>query len=83
MKKGQTLMLSLLFAIFIFIFGMVIMNFLKLDVTTARTALQCSSPASISDGVKLACLFVDGVIPYFILLVISISGGILLDRLLI
>jgi hypothetical protein len=83
MKKGQTLMLSLLFAIFIFIFGMIIMNFLKLDVTTARTSLQCSDPANISDGVKLACLFVDGVIPYFILLVVSISGGILLDRLLI
>lgn len=81
--KGQTTMLSVWFAIFIFLFGIVFINFLSLDVDTARTALSCSSASTISDGTKLTCLVVDIVLPYWILLILSVAGGLILDRLLI
>lgn len=81
--KGQTTMLSIWFAIFIFLFGIVFINFLALDVDTARTALDCSNPAGISDGIKLTCLVVDVAVPYWILLILSIAGGLILERLLI
>ena len=81
-KKGQ-IMLSVLFAIVIFIFGMLFYNFIKGEVDNTRTDLTCSSSATISDGTKLTCLIVDGVIPYFIILVVSLSLGIVLERLLI
>ena len=81
-KKGQTVMLSILFALVIFVFGMLFLNYLKSDFTTARTALDCTN-VSITDGTKTTCLLVDTSVPYWILLVISISGGIILDRLLV
>lgn len=82
-SKGQTIMLSILFAIFIFLVGIVFINFLKSDVLTFRGAMSCADPSGISDGTKLTCLFGDATLPYWILLVISLSGGMILSRLLI
>lgn len=76
-------MLSLLFGLILFIFGILFVNFIIPDVTTFRTELSCSSPTSISDGTKLTCLLGDGVVPYFIVLLISTAGGIMLSRLAI
>lgn len=78
-KGGQTVMLSIMFAVVIFIFGALLLNFLPDLVTSARDGLSCSS-STISDGTKLTCLLVDGVVPYYILLLISLVGGILLSR---
>ena len=82
-NKGQTLMLSLLFAIFIFLAGIVFVNFLTDDVTTFRAAMNCSDAAGISDGAKLTCLFGDSVVPYWILLIVSLAGGTIFARLLV
>ena len=82
-NRGQTLMLSILFAVFIFIFGVLILNIIKPDVTVAKLGLDCTNYSGISDGNKITCLLVDGVVPYFILLIISATGGIILERLLI
>lgn len=82
-NSGQTLMLSILFAVFIFIFGILILNIIKPDVPTARIGLDCTNYNNISDGNKVTCLMVDWVVPYFILLVISAAGGVILERLLI
>lgn len=81
-RKGQTIMLSILFGIFIYLFGIVFINFLMPDVTTARTALSCSNGAAISDGTKLMCLVVDVVVIYWILLIISIAGGVMFSKIL-
>lgn len=72
---------AVLLALMIFIVGMTIMNFISPEITTARNAINCASPST--DGTKLMCLNIDIVLPYFILLVLSISGGIIFDKLLI
>jgi len=80
-KNGQTTMLAILFGIFIFLTGIVIVNFLTDDVDTARNSLECSTNQNITDGTRLTCLFVDITVPYFIILIISLAGGLLMRRL--
>ena len=84
-KSGQTMGMAILVAITIFIVGMLCVNFIKPEVTRARglTELNCANADDISDGTKLTCLVVDWVVPYFIILVFSVAGGLLTARLLI
>ena len=86
-KSGQTLGIAIMVAITLFLVGMLSINFIKPVVTIARDAthLDCSNsaadfPEGISDGVKLTCLVIDLVIPYFIILVFSVAGGIIVAR---
>ncbi len=79
-KKAQTMGIAILSAVIIFIIGMLTINFLLNEVSTARINLSCGSPSSISDGTKLLCLIIDTNIPYFIWLVFSISMGAILAR---
>lgn len=76
-KKGNVL-LVVLFALIFFMFGMLIVNLIKTDVTTARSELNCAVPST--DGDKVTCLFVDGTIPYFIIAIISIAGGYIINK---
>ena len=84
-NKGQisSLGFSILIAVLIFAAGMIIMNFIKPEITNARTDLSCSTPSIISDGTKATCLIIDGVIPYFILIVISAAGGLITSKFLV
>ena len=84
-KKAQTLGLAIIIAITIFIVGMLAVNYLKPEITRARdsTNLDCSNTNNISDGTKLTCLAVDVVIPYFIVLVFSVTGGLITARFLL
>lgn len=68
-------------AIMIFIVGMLNVNFIKDSVTSARTDLVCSAPDS--DGTKLLCLTIDIVVPYFIIIVLSLAGGLLIAKFII
>jgi hypothetical protein len=61
--------------------GMIVVNFLKIGVTDARTENSCSAPTS--DGSKALCLLFDFVIPYFFVLIISIAGGVITERFLV
>jgi len=81
-NKAQSLGIVVIVAIVIFMVGMVAMNFLKDEVTRARDAtnLDCSNSAVISDGTKLTCLVVDLVVPYFIIIIISVAGGLITSR---
>lgn len=83
-KRGQTLGVAIIISIFIFIVGMLTINIIKPEVTVARSpeVLDCSN-ASITDGNKLTCLAVDVVVPYFIILVLAIAGGIITARLML
>lgn len=83
--KGQGLILAVVMAVMIFMAGMLLTNFLKGEVTSARsslTGLDCNN-STISDGNKVTCLGVDLVIPYFIWAVISVAGGIIISRFLV
>ena len=83
-NKGQTMFLSIAIGILIFIAGMLFLNFLIPEVqrVQAPSSFDCDNASGITDGTKLSCLFVDSVIPYYILLVLSFSGGIITDRFL-
>jgi len=84
--KSQTLGLAIIIAITIFIVGMTSLNFIKPEVSRAIDSdnLDCQNtadfPDGISDGNKMACLAVDVVVPYFIIMVFSVAGGLITAR---
>jgi len=80
-KGGSVLLFSIITAVFLFAAGMIFLNFIMPEIDTARTALDCAG--NISDGAKVLCLGTDLLIPYLIITIISISGGILTARFLI
>lgn len=73
--------MAIIWAIFFFIIGMTVVNLIMPEVTTFRTDMSCSDAASISDATKLTCLIGDATVPYFIILVFSIAGGFLVEKL--
>lgn len=83
-NKGQLGAIGIAFvtAVMLFIAGMIAVNFIKGSVTDARNDLTCST-AGISDGTKLTCLLIDGVVPYWIIGIISAAGGLITARLLL
>ena len=83
MNKKGALFFSIITAIFIFMVGMVVVNLIKPDVTLSRSAtnLDCTNVTGISDGTKLTCLAVDLVVPYFIITIIAISIGLIVENL--
>ena len=79
-KRGQTLGITIISVIFVFIVGLMTINFLFDDISNFRVNLNCASAATISDGTKLLCLVVDTTIPYWILLMFSITIGAIAAR---
>ena len=81
-KSGQTLGIAIIIAVTIFIVGMLSVNLLKPEITRARDAtnLDCANVDVISDATKLTCLVVDAVVPYFIILIFSVAGGLIVAR---
>ena len=78
-KKGAV-GLAILSTIGIFIVGFTLLNFLMPEVTQFRADMSCASPASIHDGVKILCLITDTVVPYWILLILSIGLGAIISK---
>lgn len=76
-------MLVILIGVIYFIFGMMMFNLLKEDVTRVRSAteLNCTGQPDTS-GDMVTCLVVDGVIPLIILGVVSMTGGYITERVL-
>jgi len=77
-NKGQV-GLAIISAIMIFMVGMVVINILKPEITNARDtdALDCGNE-TITDGTKLTCLIIDFTIPYYIIIMFSIAGGLII-----
>ena len=73
-NKRGTVLLSVIVGVMIFILGFTILNFLKSDIDTARTNLDCTN-SSISDGTKLSCFGTDLTLPYAMLVILSLAGG--------
>ena len=80
-KKGS-LGLAILSTIGIFIIGFMFLNFLMPEVTQFRVDMNCASADTIHDGVKILCLITDTVVPYWILLILSIGLGAITSRLI-
>ena len=78
MNKRGTLMVIVLFAFIYFFFGMMLYQFIKPDITIARTDLSCSSPSTSGDMVT--CLIIDGVIPAIVIGILATAGGVITDR---
>ncbi len=81
MNKKGSLGIAILTSVFIFIIGMAIINLILPEVTDFRTNLNCAEADSISDGTKLLCLVGGVIVPYWILLVLSITVGGIVSRL--
>lgn len=79
-KKAQTMGLAILSAIAVFVVGLMFINFIMPEVTNFRVDMTCSD-SSISDGSKLMCLMGDLVVPYVILVIISLGVGAITARL--
>lgn len=79
-KRGQTMGIAIASAIVIFILGMGIINIVRTEVTRTYTDLNCASATTISDSTKLLCLVTDSVVPYWILLVLSVALGGVVSR---
>ena len=85
-KKAQNsgfalLGFSVVIAIVFFLIGMTALNFIKSSVDTTLTDLGCSD-VTISDGAKLTCLGISLVAPYFVLIIFSATGGIIIARII-
>jgi len=80
MNKKGSLGITIISTIFIFIIGMATLNLILPEVTNFRVGMDCSNSAGISDSTKLTCLAGDLTIPYFILIVLSISLGGIISR---
>lgn len=83
MNKRGNIYASVMIGIIIFMIGMITINFIMPEVSTTRTQLSCSSAGTISDGTKFMCLMIDTVVPYFFILVISIAGGVITEKLMV
>jgi len=81
-KKGAIEQLGLIAitSFMLFMAGMLFVAPIMDSIAPIRTSLECASPADISDGAKITCLFVDAVVPYFIILILSIAGGAIISK---
>jgi len=79
-NRGQ-LGMGIMAMIILVVLGLMMTNFIMDEVNTARAALTCASPDSISDGTKLLCLVFDITIPYWIIIIFSVAGGAVLTKL--
>ena len=80
MNKKAGIGLAILSTIGIFIIGFMFLNFLMPEVTQFRADMNCASPDEIHDGGKILCLISDTVVPYWILLILSIGLGAITSR---
>ena len=77
----SNLLLGIVTAVFLFAVGITFLNFVMPDIDVARNSLNCSG--DISDGAKALCLAIDLLIPYLIVLILSIAGGLITAKYLI
>lgn len=80
MNKKATLFLSIVTSVMFFLAGFILLNYVLPEVDTFRTAMDCNG--NISDGGKLTCLGGDMLVPYLILLIVSIAAGRIADNIL-
>ena len=75
MNKRGSIGIVIIASIFVFIVGMGAINLLIPEITDFRINMNCSDAENISDATKLLCLVGGIAIPYWILLILSITIG--------
>lgn len=82
-KKGQYggLMFSIVTALMLFMVGMLMVNILRPEIDQARIDNSCTAPTS--DGNRVLCLMFDLTMSYWFILILSATGGIIVDRFLV
>ena len=75
-KKGQAALLGLAIGIMVFMLGMAFIDPITdvIDEVRAGDQLDCDN-SSITDGQKTTYLVVDLILPYFIVVILSIAGA--------
>ena len=63
----------ILMAIVYFIAGMIIYQFVKPDITTARADMECSTATDWGD--MAVCLMFDAIIPYMVIGILATAGS--------
>lgn len=81
-NKKASIFLTISIVIAFFMFGILIVGLLMPDVSITRDSnnLDCRN-MTITDGNKMACLGVDGIIPALIIALVIIGGGAIVDKL--
>lgn len=72
--------LWIVFAIFYFFVGMILYQYVKPDIDTARAVDQMNCVAPLTAGDKVICLIFDAIIPILILGIVSVAGGIITEK---
>lgn len=62
--------------------GTLVISFITPVIDSTRAELSCNATPG-TGGAMLTCLFISGIIPYFIFLFVSTAAGYLIARLLI
>lgn len=70
-NKGTAVFLLILFAVFYFIAGMILYQFLKPVIDQSRIDVACS--ATTTSGDRILCTMIDSVIPIVVLVIISVA----------
>jgi uncharacterized membrane protein len=81
MNKKGGVGLGIIFAIFFFMWGMLMLPLIKDGVTSARDEVGCQVNGSLSDGAKAVCLGLDIGVPIFIVAILTFIGGFIGNKL--
>ena len=77
-KRGN-IFLGVVIAIFIWIYGILMIPFIIDSIDVTRSDLSCST-TTISFGTKTLCLLIDGIVPYIIWTLMVIILGLIVGR---
>ena len=82
-NRGQGLMMAIVIGILFFAGGIMFVNLISDNVTTAESSsgLNCNDLTN-PDGIKLACLGTGIVVPYLIIIIFSTAIGVVASRFL-
>lgn len=85
-KKAQSILMGVVVGLFLFMAGMIFVDFIDLETESMLTSLNCGNSTNpnltVSDGVKATCLVGEIVTPYYIVIIFATAGGIIMARFL-
>lgn len=78
MNRKGAMMFVVLLSVIYFAFGMIMYQLIKPLITLTRSDISCSSP--VTSGDMFTCLIIGGIVPMFIIGVLSTAGGFLTEK---
>lgn len=82
MNRRGSIIIGIMTGLMVFIAGVIMIDFFKPEIDTIRdsSVLDCTNSTAISDGTKVTCLLLDATIPYWIIIILALAGGFIIDR---